>query len=58
MQCTTVGSIMLLSSDVDPDPYDPYRYRMFLDLPDLDPLVRVTDPDPPPDPEPSIIEQK
>ncbi len=37
-----------------------HRIHMFLDLPDLDPLVRGMDPDPDPapDPDPSIIMQK
>jgi hypothetical protein len=31
------------------------RIRMFLDLPDQDPLVRGTDPDPDPDPDPYLF---
>ncbi len=52
-----------LNPDPDPDPElafkvnpDPYPY--ILGLPDLDPLVRGTDPDPTPDLGPSIIRKK
>ncbi len=45
-------SVVISVADSDPDPLD----RVFLGLPDLDPLVRGTDPDS--DPDPSVIKQK